>query len=86
MDEIVRQREVRAAIEAAAEEERQRLIEAEEKRKRMGAWVCGACGRSGCPVMPYWQSWSEGDSPPVPIIPYNGNNGPAVTGPPPSVV
>jgi len=78
-DEAERQREAAAAIERAAEAERAALRAAEEKRRRerMGAFICGVCGRWGCPVMPMWRDWAADESAPS-YRPYDGNNGPAV--------
>lgn len=65
--EVERQRLAENAIELAGEAERARLREeeAERQRRQMGAFICGVCGRMGCPVMPIWRTWNEGGQPPA---------------------
>jgi hypothetical protein len=57
-----------AAAAAAADEARAtalRAAEAERQRLKMGAFICGVCGRMGCPVMPIWREWMEGQAAPT---------------------
>ena len=77
-----KQRLAEEQIKQAAAAERQRLQEAEEerRRKRMGAFICGVCGRLGCPVMPRWHEWDEKSAVPANNGAYNGDNGAAVGG------
>lgn len=83
--QLRQQREAEEAIaRATAAAEREALRLAEIERRRLGAYICAACGRAGCPVRPVWHSWREGEAgPPLPY--YNGNNGPAFSGPPPAM-
>ena len=55
-------REAERAAAAAAEAAAEALRQAEEQRRRraMGAFICGVCGRVGCPVRPIWTTWVEG--------------------------
>ena len=72
--EAERVREAQRAIEAANEAERVRLREAEEARKRarLAVYICGVCGRIGCPVMPLRYEFDEGSAMPSNNGTYNG--------------
>jgi len=73
-EEEERRRKAEEAIQKAAEEERARLRAEEEERRRklMGMFICGVCGRKGCPVMPIWHTWDEGTVPPPTTGVYDG--------------
>jgi SpoVK/Ycf46/Vps4 family AAA+-type ATPase len=74
---LKQQEEERIARAEENERARLRMLADAERAKRVGAYICGVCGRQGCPVRPIWR---EGViSGPL----YNGDNGPAVTAPPP---
>jgi hypothetical protein len=72
--EAERVREAELAIERANEAERVRLREAEEARKRarLAVYICGVCGRVGCPVMPLRYEFDEGSALPSNNGYYNG--------------
>jgi hypothetical protein len=62
-----RRRRAQREIEAAGEAEKAKLIEAEKERqrKRLLVYICGVCGRRGCPVMPLPYEYSEGEAVPT---------------------